>query len=253
MIPTIAPTDALFLDFDGTLVEIAGAPGMVRVDPRVPELLIRLQAYLGDALAIVSGRHLVDLVSLLDPYNGAVAGIHGLERRGADGRITRPDPLPFLQHARKTMTNFAASTPGIVVEDKGLGVALHFRGNPEQGFACLNVAREVAWLSGQRLAVSQGKMVVEVHPVGANKGRAVLDFLSERPFRGRRPIYIGDEKPDESGFVFVNHLGGTTILVGANTNSSAQFRLPSVPSVINWLSRSLPEPSSPNSRLHAAS
>src|SRR5579862_8992491 len=147
MIPNISADDALFLDFDGTLVDIAGSPGMVRVDPRIPNLLIQSQVRLGNAVAIVSGRDLSDLVRLLQPYVGAVAGIHGLERRGADGRITRPDPLPFLEHARQVMSNFVASTPGVEFEDKGLGIALHFRANPEQGFACLNIAREVAWLS----------------------------------------------------------------------------------------------------------
>lgn len=238
--PAIGADSALFLDFDGTLVEIAPLPEAVQVDPHIPRLLNRLGARLDGALAIVSGRNLAELARLLAPYNGAIAGIHGIERRDSDGRTLRPDPLPFLDHARKVMANFAATTPGVVVEDKGLGVALHFRANPEQGWACLRIAKELTWLSGQRLAITQGKMVVEVHPAGANKGKAIVEFLKDPPFRGRRPIYVGDDRPDESGFVFVNHLGGTTVLVGSNPSTAAQFRLPGVPEVIGWLARSLP-------------
>ena len=242
--PIIDADSALFLDFDGTLAEIAPIPGAVRVDPRLAPLLNRLSDRLGNALAIVSGRNIAELTKLLGNYSGAIAGIHGLERRGIDGRIFRPSQIAILDHARKVMSNFAATTPGVVVEDKGLGVALHFRANPEQGFACLQIARELVWLSGQRLTITQGKMVVEVHMAGANKGKAILDFLNEPPFRGRRPIYVGDDRPDESGFVFVNHLGGTTVLVGSNAMSAAKFRLPGVPDVLAWLARSLPSPPS---------
>jgi trehalose 6-phosphate phosphatase len=240
MNPTIETMDALFLDFDGTLAEIAGSPAAVQVAPEVPVLLNDLLDRLGGAVAVVSGRDLDELADLLSPYRGPMAGVHGLERRRANGRIIRPDPVPVLQHARKTLTAFAAATSGVELEDKGIGFALHFRANPEKGFACLQLAQEIAWLSGRRLAVTQAKMVVELHPVGANKGRAILDFLSEPPFRGRRPVYIGDDRPDESGFLFVNHMNGLSILVGSNPTSAAQFSLRDVDGVLNWLSHAKP-------------
>jgi trehalose 6-phosphate phosphatase len=242
MTPELSPSDALFLDFDGTLVEIAATPALVRVGPELPGLLNSVLDRQGGALAIVSGREIGDLSRLLAPYAGPIAGIHGLEFRRADGTVARPEPSPFLAQARAMARDFAAKTPGVEIEDKGLGLSLHFRKDPSKAAACIGLAGEIARLSGRRLEVTRGKMVVEVHPVGTSKRRAILDFMAEAPFRGRRPIYVGDDRPDEPGFVVVNELGGTTIRVGTSTSTAARFRLPSVPAVIDWLERSATAP-----------
>ena len=236
MAPSIERDDAVFLDFDGTLADIAPAPGQVKVERGLPQLLDRVSARLGGAIAVVSGRPLVDLARLLYPFEGPAAGIHGLERRTARGEIIRPEPDATIGGARSLLAGFVAATPGVVLEDKGLALSLHFRCRPEQASACLRTAREAARLSRNRLVVMQGKMVVELHPRAAGKGRAIARFLEEEPFKGRRPVFAGDDCTDEDGFAVVNRLGGVSIRVGSGGDTAALFQFSGVPAVMAWLS-----------------
>lgn len=235
MLPLPGPHDALFVDFDGTLVDIAPRPSAVRVDPRVPKLLIRLAERLGGAVSIVSGRPIIQVARYLQPYNGAMVGIYGLERRDALGRMVTPVPIPELRTARRALADFANAHPGVVLEDKGIALALHYRSNPRQRDACEAIADEVAYASNGRLVVAPGKMVVEIHPSGATKGRAISEMLDQPPFRGRRPIYVGDDRPDEVAFDVVNQVEGISVFVGAGKESVARYRLADVPAVIAWL------------------
>ena len=125
--PPLEQRDALFLDFDGTLAEIAISPRKVMVDPRVPALLIQLASRLDGAVAVVSGRPLRELVQFLRPFSGAMAGIHGLEWRNATGTTTSLSPIPNLDQARRAIVEFASTRPGVVVEDKGSALAIHYR------------------------------------------------------------------------------------------------------------------------------
>ncbi|MBU6507068.1 MAG: trehalose-phosphatase [Alphaproteobacteria bacterium] len=232
--PRLSRSDALFIDFDGTLVEIAATPDRIVVATGLPNLLQRAAAQLGGALAVISGRPLAELARILDGYTGAAAGNHGLERRSASGIIHRPRPDPALDSIWPAVHQFAAMTPGVTVEDKGLTIAIHYRDRPELADACHRIAEQAVQLSDNRLTMLVGKMVVELRPRMAGKGRATQAFLAEPEFRGRRPVFVGDDQTDEEGFAAVNRLGGFAIHVG-DGNSIARYRLDGVAAVIRWL------------------
>lgn len=232
--PPLSRRDALFLDFDGTLVEIAATPERIEVAANLPDLLQRVAAQLDGALAVISGRPLDELARFLAGYTGAAAGNHGLEWRSAAGIVHRPSPDPSLDLIRPAVRHFAATTPGATVEDKGLAIAIHYRGQPELVDACRQVAEEAVRLSQNRLVMLVGKMVIEIRPQAANKGHAAQAFLTEPEFHGRRPIFIGDDRTDEDGFVAVNQLGGFAVHVG-DGGSRARYRLDGVAAVIHWL------------------
>jgi trehalose 6-phosphate phosphatase len=239
-IPPLTARHALFVDFDGTLVDIAATPGGVTVDPVVPALLIRLAQRLEGALAVVSGRTLAELMPLLRPYAGAASGVHGYELRLPDGTTIIPPPDPVLERIRPMLNEFAVQSPGLILEDKGVGFSLHYRRRPDLADACLALAGRAAALAQGRLTVRPGKMIVELLPPAANKGHAVTEFLHRPPFQGRVPVCIGDDRTDEDGFVAVNRLGGVSIHVGTTGETVAQYRLADVPSVIAWLSAFAP-------------
>lgn len=242
-VPSLAEEDALFLDFDGTIVEIAATPDEVRVENDLPDLLGQVAKKLRGAVAVVSGRSLAGLVRLLSPFEGALAGVHGLERRTPSGTMIIPPPEPSLDVVRPMIEKFAAITRGVILEDKKRSLALHFRARPDIACACRQVADEAARLAHGRLAVLTGKMAVELRPQKANKGQAILGFLAEPPFQGRRAVFVGDDHTDEDGFETVNRLGGISIHVGAPMSTAARFRLEGVPEVIDWLSAFVSTPS----------
>jgi trehalose 6-phosphate phosphatase len=245
MTPALELGDALFLDFDGSIVEIARTPESVEVAPSLPALLEIAAERLKGAVAVISGRPLEDLMARLHPYRGAAAGIHGLERRTASGVLLRPGSSELIDRARPMLAAFAAANPGVVLEDKGLAFALHYRTHPERAADCLKAARRGEQLSKRQLTVTQGKMVVELHPRAGNKGRAILEFLGEPPFRGRRPVFVGDDRTDEDGFAVINRLGGVSIRVGERKGSIALFDLPNVTAVIAWIRDFIPSEPAP--------
>jgi trehalose 6-phosphate phosphatase len=234
-LPSLSCDDALFIDFDGTLVEIAATPDRVEVMAGLPELLQRVAARLGGALAVISGRPLAELGRLLAGYTGAAAGIHGLERRSASGALQRAAPDPALDLVWPVVRQFAAITQGVLIEDKGLAIAIHYRERPELADACRRIAEQAIILSENRLAMLAGKMVVELRPRTVDKGRAIHAFLAEPPFRGRRPVFVGDDRTDEDGFAVVNGLGGMSVHVGVIEGTVAHYRLGDVAAVIRWL------------------
>lgn len=233
--PLLSRSDALFVDFDGTLVEIAATPDRVDTRAGLTDLLQGIAARLNGALAVVSGRPLAELARFLSGYTGAIAGIHGLERRSTAGVIHRPKPEPALDLIWPLVRQFAALTPGILIEDKDLAIALHYRAKPELADATRRIAEQAVVLSENRLAILPGKMVLELRPTAANKGRAVLAFLAEPEFRGRRPVFVGDDRTDEEGFAVANRLGGFSVGVGTAGGSAACYRLDGVAAVIGWL------------------
>lgn len=232
--PLLAQGDALFIDFDGTLVEIAATPDRIEVAAGLPALLQRVASRLDGAFAVISGRPLADLTRRLAGYSGAAAGNHGLERRSATGIVHRPRADPTLELVWPVIRQFAALTPGATIEDKGLAIAIHYRGWPELAETCRRVAERAVLLSENQLTMLTGKMVIELRPRGADKGHATQAFLAEREFRDKRPVFVGDDWTDEAGFAVANRLDGIAIHVG-DGETIARYRLDSVAAVIRWL------------------
>jgi trehalose 6-phosphate phosphatase len=231
-----APADdwALFLDVDGCLLEFADTPGGVAVPPGLVDTLAGLARRLDGALALVSGRTLEMLDSLFAPLRLPAAGVHGLERRDAHGHVQGPDAPPALERVAARARDVAQTHPGAVVEPKGAALALHWRAAPGAAQAFERLARDaLPRLPGYRL--QPGDQVLELRPEGADKGAAIAAFLEAPPFRGRLPVFAGDDLTDEHGFEVVNARGGLSVLVGARGESAARHHLPDPAAVLDWL------------------
>lgn len=227
---------ALFLDVDGTILEIAETPQDVQVTESLKALLDALSVRLSGALALISGRSLDDLDQLFAPSRFCAAGIHGCERREASGRIVRPSlDLHRLDDARAELSDFVQRHPGLIVEDKGYGLALHFRRAPHLSAAAEHKVNAICRRLGPEFAIQAGKCVLEIRLAAWTKGASIRAFMEQPPFRGRRPIYLGDDLTDEAGFGVVNELGGISIRVGDARPTLAQHRLAGVPDVLRWL------------------
>jgi trehalose 6-phosphate phosphatase len=236
-----AAASALFLDVDGTLVEIAREPGAVQVSDRLRHILAELERATEGALALVSGRSLEQLDELFAPLRLSAAGLHGLERRNLGSAVVRAAPDPtILAAARRRLAAFAEQHPGVLLEDKGLTLALHYRKAPEQQAAAAGLAREVVAASQGALVLLEGKMVFELKPPGVDKGQAIAALMEEAPFAGRRPVFAGDDVTDEAGFAIVNRMGGITIRVGDDGRpTAAAYGEASVEALQSWLARLL--------------
>jgi trehalose 6-phosphate phosphatase len=208
----LSPACALFLDFDGTLVDIAPEPGAVTVPSTLVPTLGALHGYLGGAVAVVSGRPIAEIDQFLAPLRLATAGIHGAERRSAAGELVRIDSLP-LQVVEAAAAALAASHPALLVEHKHASLAVHYRRAPHLEAACVEAMQQAVDRS-PGLTLLRGKMVVEAKPGAASKGNAIEAFLLEPPFAGRTPVFIGDDVTDEAGFSTVQRLGGLGVKVG---------------------------------------
>lgn len=228
---------ALFLDLDGTLASIEPRPEDVRPEPWRTALVRRLQQRLDGRLAVVTGRSLEDVDRILEGAVTAVAAVHGLVRRRADGSVIRAPPHPDLRWARGTLEALAAARPGLYLEDKGLSVALHYRQAPD--FADAAVAEAARLASEYGLKLQLGDMVAEVCTPGYDKGAALRAFMLERPFERGTPVFVGDDLTDENGFEAARALGGVGVLVGAARPTAADLRLEGVPEVRAWLESGL--------------
>jgi trehalose 6-phosphate phosphatase len=233
--PAIDPgRDALFLDFDGTLADIAPTPDAARLAPGMADAIARWRDRLLGRVAIISGRSIALLEELVPIPGLALAGVHGLELRHADGRLEQPSPAPGLATARERLAALAAREPGLLIEDKGLSVAIHYRAVP--GLAPIAHARAHALADQLGLRVQTGKMVIELRPPGADKGTALRRLLAVPPFRGFRPLFAGDDDTDEVAFREVREQGGTGIRVGTPARgTAASHGLPDVTAVRHWL------------------
>ncbi len=234
--PPLSSDVALFLDFDGTLAQIAPTPDAVQVADDLSELLQCVAWRLNGALAIVSGRPIATIDRFIEDAVPAVAGIAGAERRSASRHMHSIDMDPAtLDRAREILTRFATSRPGVLMEDKGVSLALHYRLAPAQSDACREIVEACARSSGGRLERMDGKMVAELKPAGVSKAAAVLAFMNEAPFAGRRPVYVGDDQVDEDAFAAVAKTNGFSIIIGTRTPTVATTRLGSVDELHEWL------------------
>ena len=234
--PALALEDvALFLDLDGTLAPIAPTPEQVSGDDELWAILDALARRSGGRFAVLSGRTIADIDRITAGHAHAAAGVHGLERRGADGRVVRADPPEGLYAARGVMEAFAARRPGVLVEDKGLGIALHYRQAPEHGEDAEQLADALA--QHHDLRSQPGSMVRELRAPGGGKGKALKAFMDEPPFQGATPVFLGDDLTDEDGFAAVQAMGGYGVIVGPRTPTQARWRLPDVAGARAWLAR----------------
>jgi trehalose 6-phosphate phosphatase len=224
LVDILCPSCALFLDFDGTLVDIAPQPDAVIVPSGLIGTLTALNKYLGGALALISGRPIDQIDAYLDPLRLPAAGVHGAERRGADGRMTLLSTHP-LQVVEDAALSLAARYPQLRVENKRGSIALHYRQAPELEQECLQ-SMQAAVEDSPGLTLLRGKMVFEAKPGGASKGHAIEAFMQEPPFAGRSPVFVGDDFTDEVGFATVQRLQGLGVKVGEGASVAWQ-RLPS--------------------------
>ena len=225
---------ALFLDLDGTLATIAPLPSDVQPNSERNALLMRLREFLDGRLAVVSGRTIFDVDRILNGSVIAVAGTHGLERRSASGEIHRTPPHPRLADARNALAALARTRAGSLLEDKGASVALHYRSVPQAEDEIRALGRNLAEATG--LSLQEGKMVIELRTPGPGKGDAIAAFMDEAPFKGARPVFLGDDLTDEHGFELVECAGGEGVLVGSPRETHASRGLADVDAVLAWLS-----------------
>ncbi|HVI55087.1 MAG TPA: trehalose-phosphatase [Luteibacter sp.] len=226
---------ALFLDADGTLLAFADDPDAVGLADGLLDTLDSLHAALGGAMALVSGRAISALDRIFDRPHWAAAGQHGMERRDTTGNlVTLPVDTAELARLREAVHAVAAELPGVRVEDKSWSVAWHCRERPEYQAELARRAPEIA-AGFPGFELQPGSYVFEFKPRGMDKGVAVAAFLDEAPFRGRRPVYLGDDLTDEHGFAVVNARGGASVRIGARTPSQATFTLSSPADVHAWL------------------
>jgi trehalose 6-phosphate phosphatase len=214
---------ALFLDFDGTLVDIVERPDAVVVDPALQSVLSRLQERLGGAVAVISGRPVAFLDEKLAPLHLDTAGLHGIEHR-IGGRFSPcdPDDHPRLRVAVGELRHRIAGRDGLLIEDKGCSVALHWRMVPNEAEFARETALALAEGLGDGYKIQFGKAVAEILPSASGKGRIITAFMEEAPYRGRRPVFIGDDLTDEHGFEAVNALGGVSIRIGEGDTVAAR-------------------------------
>ncbi len=242
---TIQPTDltialpltevSLFLDLDGTLAPIVARPDLVGPDPERNSLLSEMATLLEGRLAIVSGRSIQDVDRITSRAAINVAGLHGLERR-SDQFLDVAPPHPGLGEAVAMIDAFAQSNKELLVEKKGLTVALHYREAPDLAGETLALARRVARETGLRL--QEGNMVAELRCPGPDKGDVLRAFMNEAPFVGTVPVFVGDDLTDEDGFAAAQALDGYGVLVGPERATKATFRLKDVVEVLHWLETS---------------
>lgn len=243
-VPVAALTEALpkpradwayFVDLDGTLLDIAPSPTEVSFDEQARALLSELREFAGGAVALISGRSISDMDQMLGGPGLPLAGQHGLERRDARGRLVAHEMAPNgLAPVRDRLAAEVASHPGLLLEQKGLSVALHYRAAPHLADHVHELMRSLQAELGADYVTQDGKRVVELKPAGKDKGIAVMEFMDEPPFEGRTPVFVGDDATDEYAFAVVNELEGFSIKVGPG-NTVARWRLPDVGTVRRWL------------------
>ncbi|MDP9178254.1 MAG: trehalose-phosphatase [Gemmatimonadota bacterium] len=226
---------AWFFDIDGTLVEIASLPSRIIVHDELLRAIARLHVLTGGAVSLITGRAISDVDRIFDLPEISVAGQHGLELRVAGGNITsHPVPEEALRLLRDELSSSIAGRPGLVAEFKGMSIALHYRMAPALAGYSHTLLRSLGAKYAPDFVIQKGKRVVELKPVGADKGEVIRRLMTTDPFAGRTPVFVGDDLTDEAGFAIVNEMAGHSIKVGSGP-TCARFRLTTVSQVRRWL------------------
>jgi trehalose 6-phosphate phosphatase len=235
MMPPVSANTALFLDIDGTLLDLARTPDRVKVPHELMEALQTLCRQLSGALAFVSGRSLESIDKLFAPFRPAAIGAHGGEIRSVDGHILRNERL--AEPVREIFLGLAGNIPGLLLEDKGCALALHYRLAPEAR-AVLTAAMEKhsKLLAAEKVHILYGKAVIEARPQGVDKGVAVGALAAQEPFAGRAILFGGDDATDLDVFRVLPKLGGRGFSVGRHF-PGAEYFFDSPRAVRQWLAR----------------
>jgi len=211
--PPVGDNTALFLDIDGTLLDLAQTPDRVKVPRDLLEALERMSQHLSGALAFVSGRTLEGIDQLFAPFRPAAIGAHGGEIRGANGEVARCQALP--EKVVDVFRGLADNIPGLLLEDKRCALALHYRLAPEAQPVLVSAMEKQARLfEAENVRILHGKAVIEALPLGVDKGTAVLELARQKPFAGRAILFGGDDTTDLDVFRILPRLGGRGFSVG---------------------------------------
>jgi trehalose 6-phosphate phosphatase len=229
---------AVLLDIDGTLLDLAPTPREVWVPPGLSKTLNRLLDKTSGALALVSGRSLNDIDLIFAPDQFPAVGGHGAEMRLAtDGDAVATHAPPMDKELKRRLAAIAKLSPGILLEDKGYSLALHYRLAPHAEkaiYAAVSLIR--ADLPNAPIEVLPGKCVCEIKHSGFNKATGVRELMTHEPFKGRRPIFIGDDVTDEAVFAIVPEFGGLAFSVGRHAKGVADY-FDEPREVREWLAR----------------
>lgn len=231
---------ALFLDIDGTLLEFESHPGLVRATDGLILMLQSISSAFDGAVALISGRPLGDIDRVFNPWKPFAAGGHGAEVRGGFGTRRHQPDEDQLHRLRAELTQGVAALPGVWVEDKGYGLALHYREAPQHEEAAAALIEKIAVSSLGTLEVQGGAYVQELRPATFDKGLALDELMGDPPFAGRRPVVVGDDLTDESAFAAAHAHGGISVLVGPRNDTVAQYRIHDPKAVRGWLTE-IPE------------
>jgi trehalose 6-phosphate phosphatase len=212
--PELDRKSALFLDLDGTLLEIAATPESVIVPPALPSLLSHLHHQLDGALAIVSGRSLGQIDQLLAPFRASAAGEHGVTLRFADGTLQElPIGIAVPDDWRAALGQAVERWPGVRTEPKPHGLAVHYRLAPEREAEVWELVRGLVPADHPWFRLIPAREAVEIGLRAASKGDAVERLMAHAPFHGRKPIFVGDDYTDEAGMSMARRFGGTGLRV----------------------------------------
>lgn len=225
---------ALFLDFDGTLVDLAATPGGITVPDYLEAAIVRLAERLGGRLAIVTGRYVADLRKHIPQCTVVISGSHGAEIESPEGSpVSGKEPPRVGDGLLAEARAFAQRHDGLFLEEKALGLGFHYRACPEKAADVKGFARALA--RDHDLFLRDGKMLAELSTTDDNKGDGVRAIMAQPPFKGGTPIFVGDDVTDEDGFAAVDAMGGYAIVVGDREETKARFRLFDVRAVHQWL------------------
>jgi trehalose 6-phosphate phosphatase len=217
-------TSAVLLDVDGTLLDLADTPHSVQVPQRLKQALKTLEFRSGGATSFVSGRSMADLDLLFAPLRLAAVAGHGAELRAPAGSVSQRYQAAIPSDLRRRLLQFGETHEGVIVEDKGYSLALHYRLVPRWGASVHEAVVAVCADYPQfALDVLAGKSVVEVKPTGFNKGTGIRELMKCLPFRGRRPIFVGDDVTDEAAFAVLPEFDGLGFSVGRELPGVAGF------------------------------
>ena len=227
---------ALFLDVDGTLLQIAIGPAAVAVPARTRLALRTAVERESGAVALVSGRAIAAVDRLFAPSLLPTIGVHGLEWRDSAGRYFAADiATGSLDPARRRIRTLVAANTGLQVEDKRFAIAVHFRMAPHLQPRVQSLLDELALELQPHFRVQAGKCCLELRPAPRARRPAIEAFMEQAPFAGRMPVFIGDDATDEQGFEAVNAMDGISIHVGNRPDTAARWQLPNVNAVVRWL------------------